>query len=243
MKVVFIGADVREAEQAAMSIRLRWPKVTPLVATTAADGLKMVEQEVPDLVLLHPVFSDMSMAEAIQRLRLLSQVPLLVFSDQGDEMEAVTALQLGADDYVRLPCDLTEVMARVWALLRRSGIRVPLGREGPFLSGQLLVNPATYEVFLNEQQIELTSKEFRLLYLLMRNWGSVVLRQNLEQMLWGKALDGSGLLKKHIQRLRQKLGDNAQEPRWIISVYGVGYRFIGPVPEGPDTIGTALASP
>ncbi len=108
MKVVFIGADPQTAEMAGLSLRLRWPDTTPVVATTAAAGLELVEQYSPDVVLLHPTFSDMSLAEAVQELRRFSNVPLLVLGHQGSETEIVTALQLGADDYVRLPCDMTE---------------------------------------------------------------------------------------------------------------------------------------
>ena len=114
MKVVFIGVDPQTAEMALLSLRLRWPDATPLVATTAAAGLELVEQVLPDVVLLHPSFSDLSLSKAIKELRGFSDVPLLVLGHQGGEMEVFTALELGADDYVRLPCELTEMMARVW---------------------------------------------------------------------------------------------------------------------------------
>lgn len=234
MKVVFVGVDRRTFDMATLSIRLRWPDVTPLMATTAEHGLQMVEEVSPDVVILHPDFSDKSLSEAIRELRSFSNVPLLILSQQGDEMEVVTALEQGADDYVRLPCDLTEMMARIWALLRRAGVGLSHERESSLASGQLLINPATYEVFLGSRRVDLTSTEFRLLHLMMKNWGTVVSRQNLERVLWGetedRTVDSSGLMKKYIQRLRQKLGDDAREPRWIVSIHGVGYRFIGPAP-------------
>lgn len=234
MKVVFIGANPRKAEIAALSIRLRWPNVTPLVAITAAEGLALVEQVLPDIVLLHPDFSDMALSDALTALRRISQVPIMVLSQQGDAMEVVSALEMGADEYVRLPVDLTEMMARIWALLRRSGIGAAQERESPLMSGPLFINPATYEVFLEEQRLDLTSTEFRLLHLLVKSWGSVVSRQNLERVLWGETVGGSDLVKKYIQRLRRKLGDNARDPHWIISVHGVGYRFIGPDPQAVE---------
>ncbi len=133
----------------------------------------------------------------------------------------------GADDYVRLPCDLTELTARVWALLRRSGATVAHEAESPLLSGRLLVNPATYEAFLGPERLALTTTEFRLLHLLVKNWGMVVGRQTLERTLWGEQTDSYGLVKRYIQRLRSKLKDDAREPYWIASVHGVGFGSLG----------------
>jgi DNA-binding response OmpR family regulator len=239
MKYVFIGASPRIAEMAVQSCRMGWPDVTPRAATTAADGLELVEQVAPDVVLLYPDFSDLSLCEAVMGLRRYSKVPLLVLGRQRDAMELVTTLELGADDYVRLPCALNLLTARIRALLRRAAIAMLHNSERPFFSGSLLVNPDTYEVFLEGQQVELTSTEFQLLHLLARNRGRVVSRSDLEQTIWGESVDGSGLLNKYVQRLRQKLGDSAQKPRWIASVHGIGYRFIGPAAEGAASAGTA----
>ena len=234
MNVVFIGADPQTADMARLSLRLRWPDAAPLVATTASDGLEWVERETPDVVLLHPSFSDMSLEEAIQELRQFSNVPLMVLGHQGGETQIATALQLGADDYLRLPCDMTEMMARVWALLRRAGAMVRQEEERPLRSGDLLVNPTTYEVFLGDRRVVLTSTEFRLLHLLMKNRGIVVTHQNLGRTLWGDQADSSGLVKKYVQRVRQKLGDTAREPSWIVSIHGMGYRFVGPSENSQD---------
>lgn len=231
MKVVFIGVNSRTAEAATLAVHLRWPEVTPLVAATAAAGLDMVELESPDVVLMHPDFTDMTLGNAIRELRRFTNIPLLVLGFRGDEMEAVTSLELGADDYVRLPCDLTEIMVRIWALLRRAGLTLSPDSDDPLSSGRLSVNPSTYEVFLSKRRLTLTSTEFRLLHLLVKNRGTVVAHQTLERAVWGGRVDSSRLVKKYVQRLRRKLGDNAREPSWIASVHGVGYRFIGPPPE------------
>lgn len=230
MKLVFIGADSRTAEMASLSVRLRWPDCSVIQATTAAQGIDLVEREWPNIVLLHPSFSDMTHTEAIHELRGFSNVPLLVLGHQNDEMETVSSLEIGADDYVRQPCDLTELTARIWALLRRSGMATSYESESPLVSGRLMVNPATYEAFLGGLRLSLTTTEFRLLYLMVKNWGIVVSRATLERTLWGDQVDSYGLVKKYVQRLRHKLGDDAREPFWIASVHGVGYRFIGPTP-------------
>ena len=235
MKAVYIGVAVRTSEIATLAIHLRWPDVTPVIATSAGEGIEAIEQTQPDVVLLHPDFDDLTLSQAIQEIRRFSQVPLLVLGRDGDEMEVVTSLELGADDYVRLPCDLTEIMVRIWALLRRVGIRPAHESEAPLSSGRLFINPATYEVFLSDQRITLTSTEFRLLHLLVKNRGTVVAHQTLERALWGEHVDSSRLVKKYVQRLRQKLTDDAREPSWIASVHGVGYRFIGPPPNAPES--------
>ena len=155
MKAVFIGSNPKIADEAWLSTRLRWPDATPLVVTTALAGMELVERESPDVVLLHPTFSDMSLAEAVQELRRFSNAPLLVMSHH---------------------------------------------------SGELFIKPATYEVFLGSREVVLTSTEFRLLYVLLKNRGIVVSHRAMERILWGEEADGSGLVKKYVQRLRQKLG-------------------------------------
>jgi len=120
MRAAFVGADRRIADLATLAIHLRWPEVTPIVVTSAAEALDMIARESLDVVLLHPYLTDRTLVEFIPDMRELTHVPLLVLADQGDETEVVTALEAGADDYVRLPCDLAEIMVRIWALVRRA---------------------------------------------------------------------------------------------------------------------------
>jgi DNA-binding response OmpR family regulator len=132
---------------------------------------------------------------------------------------------------------MLEIMARVWASMRRVGVIACRNENGPpIISGDLLINPSTYEVFMSEQRIGLTATEFRLLHLLAKNRGVVVSRQSMEQSLWADRGFNPQVAKKYVQRLRQKLGDCAAEPRWIASVHGVGYRFIGPKPCQQDVL-------
>ena len=216
MKVVIIGVNPRTVDIAKVSVRLRWPDASVELSSTARKGLDLVEQEWPNMVIVHPDFKDSTLSTLIQELRGFSNVPLLV---------------LGSDDYVRLPCDFTELTTRLWALVRRAGTTATYEMESPLTSGHLMVNPATYEAFLSGSRLTLTTTEFRMLFLLIKNWGIVVSRQTLERSLWGERVDSYGLVKKYVQRLRQKLGDDAREPFWIANVHGVGYRFIGPTPK------------
>lgn len=230
-KVIFIGDDPQMLKVITLSIHLRWPDVSPVVATTAAEGLEMIEEISPDVVLIGTQHPDMSPPAVVEELRSFSGAPVVVVSRSDDEMEAVTSLELGADDYIRFPCGMLEIMARVWASLRRVGIISCRNENGrPIMSGDLLINPSTYEVFMSDQRIGLTVTEFRLLHLLAKNRGVVVSHQSLEQSLWGERAFNPQVAKKYVQRLRHKLGDSAAEPHWIASVHGVGYRFIGPKP-------------
>ncbi len=243
MKAAFIGNDTRVAEIAALSVRLRWPEATVVTANTASAGLELVAGTTPEVVLLHPDFTGMSLPQTIQELRRLTAVPILVLGYQGDEMEAISALETGADDYVRLPCELTEIMTHLLALTRRASLRPSPDVESPLRSGPLFINPSTYEVLLNNERLMLTSTEFRLLHLLVRNRGMVVQHHALERAIWGGQAGASGLVKKYVQRLRRKLGDAAREPQWIASVHGVGYRFIGPPPTARRRSKTPSARP
>ncbi len=120
MRAAFVGTDPRVADLATLAIPLRWPEVTLIVVTSAAEALDMMSRESLDVVLLHSDLDDRTLVEFIQDIPGLTKVPLLVLSDQGTETEVVTALEVGADDYVRLPCDLPEIMIRIWALVPRA---------------------------------------------------------------------------------------------------------------------------
>ncbi len=229
MRAALVGADTRVADLATLAIHLRWPEVTPIVATSATEALDLIARESLDVVLLHPDIGDGTPAEFIRDIRELTHVPLLVLADQGDETEVVAALEAGADDYLRLPCDLTEIMTRIWALVRRAELQAPADEVGgPLRSGPLSLDPTTYGVSLAEKWLPLTKTEFRLLHFLMKNRGAVVAHQTMERALWSGRMGSSKIAKKYVQRLRGKLADDPKEPHWIASVHGVGYRFIGP---------------
>ncbi len=235
MKLLLIGVDPRISEMVVLSFRLRWPDAGVVVATHAEKGVERVEQDNPDVVILQSTFTDMSLSGAIQEIRRFSEVPLLVLSQEGDEQEAVGALELGADDYIRTPCGFGEMVARVVALLLRvSGNEFSGGAESPIHTGPLVINPATYEVFLNGHRLHLTSTEFRFLYLLVKNRGTIVTHRFLERTFWGDRADSTSLVKKYVQRLRRKLGDDPTSPEWIASVHGIGYRFIKQLEKTPE---------
>ena len=233
MKVLFFCQDGPKVEQLVLALRLRWPDLRPLVASQGGVGVQVIEQEEPELVIICEDLTDLSIWSAIREIRRFSDVPIIVATEGGDEMEVVKAIEMGADDYIRLPCNLMVVMARVVALVRRVGLAKQRSDEAPIQCGDLVINPATYEVYLGAERLVLTPTEFKLLYLLAKNRHTTLSQEFIQRVIWADEIEAGDTLKKYVQRLRRKLGDDARNPVWIKTVHGVGYRFSspGPVPE------------
>lgn len=226
MKVLFIGTEPEAAAKADVAVRLRWVDAKILVAGEPELGLELVEREQPDVVLLQ---AGSSLNGFIEELRAFSDVPLVVLESEGggEYLEEIKALESGADEYIRHSASIIDLVARLVALIRRAQRANISGPGQPLSSGALTLDPVTYEVFLDGKRLSLTSTEFKILHTLLNNRGGVVTHDSLSSSLWGDQVDSSSLVKKYIQRLRAKLGDTAQNPQWIASVHGVGYRLLG----------------
>jgi DNA-binding response OmpR family regulator len=193
------------------------------VAHTAADGLAKGKSVRPDLVLLDIGLPDGSGLDVCRELRSGSTVPIIILSARGEEADRVVGLELGADDYVVKPFSAREVIARIRAVLRRTGAPAGAG-EAPVEIGRVLLDPARRTTTLNGTTVELARKEFDLLSLLMREAGTVVTRERLIDEVWDVNWFGSTkTLDVHIASLRKKL-----EPGLIHTVRGVGFRFASP---------------
>ena len=230
MKVLFFSQDGTRVEQLVLALRLRWPDLRPLVATQGGVGLQVVEQEEPDLVLICEDLPDLSMWAAIREVRRFSDIPIIIAVEGEEEMDVVKAIELGADEYISMPCNLMVVVARMVALMRRVGLSKHKSEEGPIFCGELVINPATYEVYLGSSRLLLTPTEFKLLYLLAKNRHMTLSQEFIQRIIWADDIEAGDTLKKYIQRLRRKLGDDARNPIWIKTVHGVGYRFSSPAP-------------
>ena len=230
MKVLFLSRNVARVDQLVLALRLRWPDIRPLVDTQGGMCLQIVEKEKPDLVLVGEDLPNLSIWEAITEVRKFSDIPIIVAARGEDEMDVVRAIELGADDYIRLPCDLMEVMARVVALMRRVGLTKQRSDEAPIRCGELLINPATYEVFLGSERLLLTPTEFKLLHLLAKNRHMTLSHEFIQRVIWADDVEAGKVLTKYIQRLRRKLADDASDPIWIKTRRGVGYRFTPSAP-------------
>ena len=230
MKVLFFCQEGAKLEQLVLGLKLRWQDLTSLVASDGGAGVGMIQQEQLDLVIVCGDLADLSVWTAIRRIRRFSNVPLIVASEGWGDMEVVRAIELGADDHISMPCNPMIVMARAVALLRRVGQARQGSQEGTLHVGDLVIDPSNYEVFLGSQRLGLTLTEFKLLYLLVQNNQMTITQEVIQREVWPDYIDAGDTLKKYIQRLRGKLGDDARNPTWITTVHGVGYRFSPHVP-------------
>lgn len=239
MKVLFFSQDGERVEQLVLALRLRWPDLKPLVVSQGGVGIQVVEQEEPDMVMLCEDLPDLTMWQAIREIRRFSDIPIILAVECHDDMDVVKAIELGADDFISMPTNLMIVVARMVALMRRVGLSRDRSEEGPVFCGELVINPATYEVYLGNERLMLTPTEFKLLYLLAKNRHMTLSQEFIQRVIWADDIEAGDTLKKYIQRLRRKLGDDARNPIWIKTVHGVGYRFSSPAPIPTEQTSTA----
>ncbi len=223
-----VTQDATLSETVTLALRLRWQDTECQTVADTAEVVRVIEETAPDIVMFQPAAPDAELAETLAAIRVFSDVPVLAMSSNGSSVEAVQALDLGADDYFRTSSDMLELVARVVAVMRRAG--KPAWKAAPscLVSGPLTVDLDSYLVYLERRKVGLTSTEFRLLWFLMKHRGTTVSHHAIEFALWGDHGAEVDVVKKYVQRLRSKLGDTPHNPRWIASVRGVGYRFVGP---------------
>ncbi len=228
MKVVVIDDSPEIVEVVSLCFQLRWSGTSVVSASDGAKGLELIEAENPDVVILDIELPDMDGFQVLREIRRFSQVSVIMLTVRDEDVDVARGLELGADDYITKPFSHIELIARVQAVLRR--VRgLPVTEEPPFVGGKLSVDFAGNEVRLNGEPVKLTSTETKLLHHLIRNEGRLLTHENLLGKVWGETyVDARGLLRVHIQHLRQKLKDSADSPRIIVTEHGIGYKFIKP---------------
>ncbi len=208
-----------------------------LVAYDGRTGYFMARQEKPDLIILDLMLPEMDGLDVCRALRrdpdpTVADVPIIMLTARVEETDRVLGLELGADDYVTKPFSPRELVARVRALMRRLQ---PVGtgrtqRTALLRAGDLTLDPVRREVRVQEQLVDLTPTEYEILYLLMSHPGRPFTRSEILDRVQGLAFEGyERSVDVHIKNLRRKLGDDPRHPRYIQTVYGVGYKFIGEV--------------
>ena len=181
----------------------------------------------PDLVLLDLTLPDGDGRDLCRELRSASQVPIIMLTARGTELDRVTGLEIGADDYVVKPFSGAEVVARIRAVLRRAASAQEA--EAPIVLGDLVVEPAARRAAVAGRELALSRKEFDLLAELARHAGTVVTREQLMARVWDENWFGSTkTLDVHMGWLRRKLGDDASMPRYLHTIRGVGFRLAAP---------------
>ena len=203
----------------------------PVSAADGNEGLRLAKAEPFDLMVLDvmlPGLDGVTVCRAVRRDSINDDVPVLMLTARREEADKVLGLESGADDYLTKPFGVREFIARVRALLRRRAARpstVP-DHGTPVTAGNLTVDPARRNARLDDREIELTAHEFELLYLLASNKGIVFSREALMQRVWG----GDTHITERsvdtlVKRVRRKIEDDAGEPRFILTVWGTGYKF------------------
>ncbi len=196
-------------------------------ASTGMAGLEQVLRDRPQVVLLDLGLPDVDGITLIAMIRAASDVPIIVITAQDDDPTMVQALDAGADDYVVKPFGTEQVAARIRAVLRRGG-RSESGPE-PLRVGDLVVDERTRTVTLKGDPVELARKEFDVLLMLAHRRGEVVTKREMLAEVWQQAYGGSDrTVDVHLSWLRRKLGETAAEPRYLVSVRGVGVRLVDP---------------
>jgi two-component system KDP operon response regulator KdpE len=210
-----------------LDIGLRAEGYEVLQAATAAEGLAQAATREPDLVILDLGLPDRDGHAVLSELRQWSQVPVLMLSVRSAEAEKVRALDAGANDYVTKPFGIQELMARLRALLRDRAIAGAADAQPRYVDDRLDIDLARREVRLDGVALSLTRKEYAVLTLLLRHAGRVVTQPQLLCEVWGAThVQDSQYLRIVVGRLRQKLGDDPAQPRWLKTEPGVGYRFL-----------------
>jgi two-component system, OmpR family, response regulator RegX3 len=225
---MILVVDDEQSYRDALSVALEREGFRVETAADGPDALEQFDRAHPSLVLLDVMLPRMSGVDVCRELRTRSQVPIIMVTARNAEIDAVVGLEVGADDYVTKPFRLRELVARVRAALRRAP-RPGADRNGAddmIDVGSVRVDVARHEVMVNGQIVSLPLKEFELLELLMLNAGRVLTRDVLIDRIWGPNYFGdTKTLDVHVKRLRSKVEDDPTNPRRIVTVRGVGYRF------------------
>lgn len=198
------------------------------VAYDGEEALKLVRENRYDLILLDVMLPKMDGFEVCQCIREFSDVPIIMLTAKGEDMDKILGLDYGADDYITKPFNILEVKARMKAIMRRvnRGEKEDTGKI--LIKGQMKIDCESRRVTIEEREVNLTAKEFDLLELLATNPNKVYSRDNLLNIVWGYEYPGDArTVDVHIRRLREKIETNPSDPKFVYTKWGVGYYFRG----------------
>jgi len=198
-------------------------------AVDGAQALSLFPQAKPDLVVLDIRLPVIDGLEVCRRLRAQSPVPIIMLTALGNEMDRVVGLEVGADDYLPKPFSFRELLARIRSMLRRVELDTRTTKPNVLQIGALRVDPSSRRVFKGDREIQLSAREFELVTMLMSQAGRAVSRDELISKVWGSDWSGDPrTLEVHVRWVRLKIEDDPTTPRYLQTVRGYGYRFIGP---------------
>ena len=226
MKILIVDDAPEVVEAVTISFTLQWRETEVIGASDGEEALDRMATDQPDLVLLDITLPGMDGYETLRRIRELSDVPVIMLTAKDSVLDKVKGLELGADDYVTKPFDHLELLARVKAVLRRLDMPQPVSRAPSFVAGNLSVDFGSRQVRVNGEIVPLTAIEYKILYHLVRNAGRVLTHETLLSKVWGREYaDEIDYLRVYVRRLRRKLEEDPDHPRYILTERGLGYRF------------------
>ncbi|GAB3337827.1 response regulator transcription factor [Larkinella ripae] len=234
-KVLMIEDDTTLVEL--VRIHLRELACEVITTPSGLDGLTIIGRQTVDLCILDLMLPDLDGMEVCRRIRQqLSHLPILMLTAKSQELDKVSGLEAGADDYLTKPFGIRELLARVKAILRRSELSPPENRidSDPIQLqyNDLLIDVAKKRVTIRDERVELTPKEFDLLVLLAGNPGKTYSRKELLTLVWGYKFEGyEHTVTAHVNRLRSKVEPDFAHPSYILTSWGVGYRFAETEPD------------
>ena len=230
MKVLVVDDDPRLREALEFGISLQWEDAQVVTAADGEEGLQRFVEHEPDVVMLDVTMPGMNGLEVLRLIRRVSDVPVIMLSAKGEDIDQVRALEIGADDYVAKPFSHLALMARIKSVLRRAELPTPVEAVPDFQAGDLAIHFQNQEVTLAGESVRLTPVEYKLLYHLVRNAGHLLPHRALLERVWGNECDASPeYLKVFVSRVRSKLR-RPGGPEYIQTERGRGYRFVRPLP-------------
>ena len=197
------------------------------VAYDGEEAFEMAKANEYDIILLDIMLPGYTGLEVCQMIREFSDVPIVMLTAKGDDMDKILGLEYGADDYITKPFNILEVKARIKAILRRNTKNVPSKEETKVIETKgLKIDVESRRVYIEGKEVNLTAKEFDLVYLLVSNPNKVYSREQLLQTIWGPSYPGDArTVDVHVRRLREKVETTPAEPKYIHTKWGVGYYF------------------
>lgn len=229
MKLLIIEDTTEIIDTIAQIIDLRWPEASLLSTRLGQTGVELAEKEHPDLVILDLGLPDIDGFQVLRQIRRFSDVPVIILTVRGDEMDKIRGLELGADDYIVKPFSAGEFLARLKAALRRR--QVPEAAAGtaekPFIRGALRIDFRSHEVVIGSKPVKLSPSEYDLLRELVMNEGRILSKQALLDKVWGPKYAGeTEYVDVYIKRLKETLEKEPGHPVQILDEFGKGYKLL-----------------
>ena len=226
MRVLLADDESDLLEVTATIFRLHWAQCDVLCASDGEEALQRFFDEQPDFMILDVAMPGLNGLDVLRRVRQVSNIPIILLTVKGKELDKVRGLELGADDYITKPFSQLELLARVRAVLRRAEMIAPTERAPSFCCETFRMNYDCREVSVQGKIVDLTPIEYNLLALLVRNAGHVLTHETLLKHVWGEVYSGElDYLKVYIRRLRGKIEPNPSAPYYILTERGLGYKF------------------